>query len=1039
MKKRTLEFPLATLLLAVMGIWYVTTGRAPEGRDRVVVIQGGEVQTGGAGPATDLVAVNEEEAESEVVRDQAAPQAALEVGGIRAARAGWWRAPKNSTWAVGRVERPEGTPADETLWVTAQGSRFSEHQDSRETHTVIAEPDGSFRVAFSGRTHSKGRLWVRGRYCYMDEPLWVQLEDLNEEVVLKPKLGGRLLVKVLPPRIVAFGDGVLDGVSVEAVRGNFPTQTKLKGWNREEGEFEIGGLASGVAHRVLAHSELYADGEVRGISVEAGDTLNVDVPLALGATVAGTVSDANGTPLEGARVYHISAEQAGQRIPFLKANPEFESRTHAGRFELTGVPPGERVLVVEADGFLEGTEELGNLRDGERRLAVDVRLDAGRSVEGVVFWPDGAPAVGADVRLAQKSDMMGMEVGRIMGETQAGPDGSFKFPALGDGTCEVTASSLHPDDRPASGSKLSRLKARRIPRWMARVEDVAPGSQKISLTLTSGNVIAGKVVDDAGEPVKAFRVTANPEASGFLSAGSMKPVREKFKGDDGEFALQGVQVGRWELRVTATGYGDSDRQKVSIPGADELRFVVPRTGVVTGIVRAPDGSGAAGARVMAKHGENKSIGVDADGEGKFIAGNLEPGLVEISAEAEGYSGSEIQKFQITAAAKREGIVLALKPGAVIVAELHRDMEDRAGRQVRLEGPTSRRLETNSAGSVRFEGLDAGQYTVSLAPNGARGGRGRGDWVMRMANSKKADVEVREGEEAFVVLGAPSPTAVKVSGTVTRGGEPLPSALVVAAPESGDDDLTSAVRADDQGHYELVVDHPGDWRFQVGSSQRELVAFMESVPGGDNVIINFSLPEGRIEGRVTGPGGRPEEGLRVTLSGGSDSSSVPGAGRGRSSPFAGRSSRTDSEGEYSFKDLAPGNYLLRAGGTDGWNFAQAQQTTKLGRVLIDVKVDFADQVQRLDLPLPVAGEITGNVQDSQGGPVSGARIKVIDEAGHNLSNFSNVRSGPDGTFSYQGVGPGTYSVHAEGDTASPVKQIKMYEGGQESLLLVLKSN
>ena len=353
MKKRTLEFPLATLLLAVMGIWYVTTGRAPEGRDRVVVVQAGGEQVDGVDSEADLAAVKGGEAEPVAERGQAAPQAALEVGGVRAGRAGWWRAPKNSTWAVGRVERPEGTPADETLWVTAQGSRFSEHQDSRDTHTVIAEPDGSFRVAFSGRTHSKGRLWVRGRYCYMDEPLWVHLEDLKEEVVLKPKLGGRLLVKVLPPRIVAFGDGVLDGVSVEAVRGRFPAQTKLKGWAREEGEFEIGGLASGVAHRVLGHSVLYADGEVHGISVEAGDTLNVDVPLALGATVAGTVSDSNGALLEGARVYHISADQAGQRIPFLKANPEFERLTHAGRFELTGVPPGERILVVEADGFLE--------------------------------------------------------------------------------------------------------------------------------------------------------------------------------------------------------------------------------------------------------------------------------------------------------------------------------------------------------------------------------------------------------------------------------------------------------------------------------------------------------------------------------------------------------------------------------------------------------------------------------------------------------------------------------------------------------------
>jgi protocatechuate 3,4-dioxygenase beta subunit len=1029
-KKRTLEFPLATLLLAVVGIWYVTTGRAPEGRERVVVVRAGGAQGQGAdGLQTDLTAVSAEAGAAGPERNQAAPEVALEVGGVSAGRAGWWLAPKNSTWAVGRVERPQGTPADEILWVTAQGSRFSERSESRDTHTVVAGPDGSFRVAFSGRTHSKGRLWVRGRYCYMDEPLWVQLEDLQEEVVLKPKLGGRLLVKVLPPRAVAFGAGVLDGVSVEAVRGRFPAQTKLKGWDRAEGEFEIGGLAAGMAHRVLAHSELYADGEVSGISVEGGATLSVDVPLALGATVAGTVSDSSGALLEGARVYHISAEQAAQRIPFLKANPGSESLTHAGRFQLTGVPPGERVLVVEAEGYLEKTQELGILRDGERRLAVAVRLDAGRSVAGVVLWPNGTPAVGADVRLAQKDEMMGMEIGRIMGEVQAGPDGSFKFPALGDGTCEVTASCLHPDDRPAPGSKLSRLKARRIPRWMARVEGIAPGTQQISLTLTSGNVISGRVVDDAGEAVKAFRVTASPEASGFMSAGSMKPVREKFKDKGGEFALQGVQVGRWEVRVTATGYGDSERKKVSIPGAGELRFVVSRTGLATGIVRAPDGSGVGDARVVAKHGENKTIGVDTDGEGKFIVGNLEPGWVEISASAEGYSGSETQKFQITSSAKREGLVLALRPGAVIVAELHRDMEDRAGRQISLSGSTNRRLETNSAGSVRFDGLDAGQYTLRLSPNGARAGRGRGDWVLRMANSKKADVDVREGQEVFVILGAPSPRAVKVSGTVTRGAEPLASAIVVAAPQDGNEDLTSAVRADDLGHYELLLDHPGDWRFQVGSSQRELVAFLEMVPAGENVVINFSLPEGRIEGRVTGPGGRPEEGLRVSLGGGS--------GEGRPRAFAGRSSTTNSDGEYSFKDLQPGAYLLRAGGSDGWGFAQ--RSAKLGRVLLEVEVEYADQVQRLDIPLPQAGEILGSVQDAQGAPVSGARIQVKDERGHNLSNFSNVRSGTDGSFTYRGVGPGSYSVHAQGDTSSPVKQIKMYEGGQETVLLILKSD
>ncbi|MDP6740930.1 MAG: hypothetical protein QF404_13055, partial [Planctomycetota bacterium] len=84
MKKRTLEFPLATLLLAVMGIWYVTTGRAPEVRDRVVVVQAGGEQVDGVDSEADLAAVKGEEAEPVAERGQAAPQAALEVGGVRA-------------------------------------------------------------------------------------------------------------------------------------------------------------------------------------------------------------------------------------------------------------------------------------------------------------------------------------------------------------------------------------------------------------------------------------------------------------------------------------------------------------------------------------------------------------------------------------------------------------------------------------------------------------------------------------------------------------------------------------------------------------------------------------------------------------------------------------------------------------------------------------------------------------------------------------------------------------------------------------------
>lgn len=992
----------------------------------VVVQRGIRSESASTGPSSPLDSVQAEGPEMQEQRDSAPEVKAAVVGGVAAGRAGWWRAPKGSYWFTGRVELPQGVPGDETLWVTAQGSRFSENPDSRDTHTVIAEPDGSFRVAFSGRTHSKGRLWVRGRYCYMDGPLWVQMKAADEEVVLKPKLGGRLLVKVLPPRTLMMGEDVLAGLTVEAIRGSFPNRRVLDAWPREEGSFEIGGVEPKRSHTVRAHSALYADGLQKGVTVEAGQTHNVDVALSLGATIAGTVSDEQGNLIEGARVFHISKEQAEDRIPFISATPEFETLTHAGQFRLPGVPPGDRVLIVEADGYLEYEQALDGVRDGGERLALAVRLNAGRSVSGVVLWQDGAVAVGADVRISQRDDLFGMDVGRIKGEVRTGPDGSFTFSALGEGPCEVTASSLHPDDRPDPGSKLSRLKAKRIPLWMDRVEDVAPGPQIVTLTLSSGRVLSGKVVDDQGEPVKNFKVIASPATDNVFSAGSMKTVRGKFKDEGGEFTLQGLQVGRWMVRVTATGYGDSERKDARIPGKDELNFALLRTGSASGIVRAPDGVGVDGARIVIKHGENRTAAVDANGKGEFLAANLAPGWVEVTATADGFAGSEMQKFQINAASQRDNLVLTLRPGATIHVELHEGVADRVGRRISLGGPSSAQRETDREGTAIFEGLDAGTYEVTL---NSGSGRSRGDWVMRFANAKKAKVEVAEGEAAFVVLGAPSPTAVTVTGSVRRGEEGLGGALVMVEQREvpdGAEPGRAAVRANDLGEYSIVLDGPGLWAFSVGSSQRELVTFLEDVVAGADVEINFDLPESGIEGRVRGPGGNLLDGVRVTLT----------AGTGVKAPegFTGRTKTTNEAGEFSFTELPLGSYTLRAGGAATFSFNN--QEPKYGVVFVELELEVPDLMVSQDFSLPVSGKITGTVMGSEWVPVSGARITVVDDAGHTL--FSRVRTGTDGSFTYDGLGAGSFTVWASGDGGTSEKRtVKLFEGGEASVQLTLK--
>ena len=134
-------------------------------------------------------------------------------------------------------------------------------------------------------------------------------------------LGGRVLVKVLPPRTVALEYDVFQGVEVKAVRAGFMDATLRDAWLLEAGEYELGGLEPEKAFQVLALSPRFADGKLEEVEVEAGGTPYVDVPLSMGAPLAGMVLDAPGNTVDGAIVAVLPARQPPHRHPLMKLTP----------------------------------------------------------------------------------------------------------------------------------------------------------------------------------------------------------------------------------------------------------------------------------------------------------------------------------------------------------------------------------------------------------------------------------------------------------------------------------------------------------------------------------------------------------------------------------------------------------------------------------------------------------------------------------------------------------------------------------------------
>jgi hypothetical protein len=1060
MSRRAITGLLTLLLGAILAaVWFSTSGGGEVVARPDHPRPGGAVEASGTGAQPSALAANAprhgDDGDPATLGRQSAGEAEP-ISGVLAARGKWWRRPTAAQWISGRVEFPPGAPLDEEVYVEAEGSTFPTDPEGRRKFISKVDRDGFFRVAFAPKTQY-GRLQVIGRFLYLEERLKVELSNPESyaDLRLQPSLGGLALARVLPPRHAAFSDNPLAGVAVSGARGGPFGRSAKDGYTTDRpGEWEVWGLAPGEGYTIGATSPLWADGETSEVKITEGQVTVVDVALSVGVRLSGQVLDELGGRVAGGEVMVMTAAQAARRNPFMTNDKASRTEALDGTFELKGVPPGELVLIVEAGGYLESELELGELLDGAERYELTVRLDSGGKISGVVRWPGGEPAEGARVRVAQGGSLGGgaMQIERVKGEIDVGPDGFFAFSGLEPGkACSVTASAIHPDDQPDPNSRVSMLLAKRIPRWVASEMEVQPSGTALVLELSPGDILEGKVVDDQGEPVTNFAVLASPAGSTIFTSSSRRPVRGRFRDEEGHFVLKGVQPGEWEVKVGAPGHADSPRRLLAVPHGGELSFAVARSGAVHGLVLDKDGEPANKVRVMVEH-SGGTAAASTDAEGLFEVGKVSPGEIILVADSEDAAQSERETTRLGAGETRKGIILRLRPGASIVVELHPEAGEREGRRVTLSkrdnGDGSRNLgmmggrgrssgKTDGEGVVVFEGLDPGTYDLELAPDPSRDfGEGANARWLSFANREKARVEVAAGQVAQVTLGGPSPSQVKVSGSVTAQGEPVPGALITAMLlDDGEERPSVAVTADGSGEYELKLRDAGKWRFSV-QADGEWTAVVLDVPRVAEYEYEFRLPEARLVGLLTGPDGSPLPEMQLSL--------VEKESDGiRNNFFAQRRTATDEQGRFEFKHLQPGTYHLRSGGTEfgGFGFFE-EKGQEFGRVIVVIEVVSDNETIERDVQLPGAGKLHGTVSNVTGQWISGARIRVTDEEGRPLSQFEMVRSGPDGSYEYVGLAPGTYLVSArrgsgEDELVAQPRTVKVYEGGRTEVLLVLE--
>ena len=146
-----------------------------------------------------------------------------------------------------------------------------------------------------------------------------------------------------------------------------PSIYPVQSVNGSDGSFEIGPLRPGK-YTLSARSGANATGESKTFEIRDSRTVTgIRIVLPAGAIVEGVVKDSAGNPVPRARVELFEAFSRFAR-PSTLTGPD-------GHYQIDGVPPGRRSLLVSARGFMT-------------RLASGIEVKAGTNTRDVSLAPE---------------------------------------------------------------------------------------------------------------------------------------------------------------------------------------------------------------------------------------------------------------------------------------------------------------------------------------------------------------------------------------------------------------------------------------------------------------------------------------------------------------------------------------------------------------------------------------------------------------------------------------------------------------------------
>lgn len=904
---------------------------------------------------------------------------------------------------------------------------------------VPFDPNGVTEITLEKRNTPVG-VGLRGRYCYAEPLLSVDISQDRGEATLHTLLGACVHGRLIPPAGASEAEREFKGAKLHLNSdpmksiGLQTNQDVSKIVSRdsvalEDGSFEIRGVNPAKNLLLTGRPEHLAAFKSTIDELTAGKLFETSITLTRGATVTGRVLDEAGAAVASAKL-EVTVDAVmwgfgGRSVREGKSGAD-------GSFTLEAVSAGKSLVNVSKDGFLDSTQEL-DLAEGGRMNDLVLHLSGGARIAGHVRWKDGTNSV--DAKVAVTFDQAGLTGMGAMnarfgakGDGRTDDQGRFSVSGLGKGPFTIQASAT-----PAGADKDDDSAL-----WTAQVDAIKPGAIDVELTLEPTGAVAGHVVDDVGAPVAACTVVvAAKPRNPFIPSSDRHEVQVKDAA--GHFSIKGLKAGAYTALARDASGVESPAVALQLPletGPGDMELTLPRPATVSGRVLLPDGTPAANASVhqqvnvmaAARGGSpGGGPGVNTDGQGVFKIQSLPMGALLLQASKDGYAPSEGVPLTLTPAAQVTDITITMRVGGTITGEVFGDHgAPKAGARILAQIPDlsfgQLWSQSDSAGKFELQHVAPGQWQVMSFEDGpSAGGSGNGSSAGDdsaaaadfMKHLKLAMAAVKDGETVHVVLGAPPKDPVHVRARVTSAKTPVSGAIVSFLPSGGSKEggaLASLKMSptDKDGRFEIDLDHSGSYLVSVqkmtGAAGQQSIEFSRDIPEVPDYLLELELPLGSISGRVANLAGNAVVGARVSLNvdGPIRAGTITG---GRFSEL-----QTDDQGEFMLEWLKPGRYTVSAGGALFPGLTSDKDP--LARQVHDgIEIEEGQRVSGIDFRLHTACELKGKVLDAGGKPVNEASIFVRDEAGRPVDRLVLTSTDAGGNFVQRGLGAGRYTVTA----------------------------